>query len=163
MSGRKKTRKSQAEMGWVPVHMGHVLAFAERDVPWGPGQPYLRARTHTSAWPRVFRCEQTDPGHKESCSQMHSACALGTHTCIHIYVRCCSRKPVLQTSVNKQMAPQHCNFTTLQLLLCSCSKHFLAYYMKKGGYHGFAKLYISYLICLLNTFGVEGGKSISIF
>lgn len=94
---------------------------------------------------------------------MHSACVLGTHTCIHFYVRRCSRKPMLQTSVNKQMAPQHCNFTTLQLLLCSCGKHFLAYYMKKGGYRGFAKLYISYLICLLNTFGVEGGKSISIF
>lgn len=42
-----------------------------------------------------------------------------------------SRKPMLQTSVNKQMAPQHYHFTTLQLLLCSCSKHFLAYCMKK--------------------------------
>lgn len=70
---------------------------------------------------------------------------------------------MLQTSGNKQMAPQHYHFTTLQLLLCSCSKHFLAYCMKKCGYHGFAKFYIFYIIFLSNAFRVERGKSISIF
>lgn len=94
---------------------------------------------------------------------MQSVHIPGTYACTHVYVRHCSRKPVLQTSVNKQMAPQHYHFTTLQLLLCSCSKHFLACCMKKGGCRGFAKLSISYVICLLNTFGVEGGKSFSIF
>lgn len=115
---------------------------------------------HALVCPGVNKCPLGTRNHIVS---MHSVHIPGTYACTHVYVRHCSRKPVLQTSVNKQMAPQHYHFTTLQLLLCSCSKHFLACCMKKGGCRGFAKLYISYVICLLNTFGVEGGKSFSIF